>query len=143
MHGAFQATHADNNPAWHPDHRGDLEARRIGKALGDQAGALFERLEDDLAPRLRTAAASRLMDVLELPEEQSHGLCQRAVVGAATMGAANGDEVFPISYLPFLQEGWPRTVFTDGCQAEKQWALSKLQLLMSADTFPHLSLIHI
>ena len=143
VHGAFQATHADNDPAWHPDHRGDLEARRIGKALGDQAGALFERLEDDLAPRLRTAAASRLMDVLELPEEQRHGLCQRAVVGAATMGAANGDEVFPISYLPFLQEGWPRTVFTDGCQAEKQWALSKLQLLMSADTFPHRALLQV
>ncbi len=143
VHGAFQATHADNNPAWHPDHRGDLEARRIGQALGDQAGELFQRLESDLAPRLRTAAASRLIDVLQLPEEQRHGLCQRAVVGAATMGAANGDEVFPISYLPFLQEGWPRTVFTDSCQAEKQWALSKLQLLMSADTFPHRALFQV
>lgn len=143
VHGAFQATHADNNPAWHPDHRGDLEARRIGKALGDQAGQLFEGLENELAPRLRTAAASRLIDVLDMPEDQRHGLCQRAVMGAATMGAANGDEVFPISYLPFLQEGWPRTVFTDGCQAEKQWALSKLQLLMSADTFPHRALLQV
>ncbi len=143
VHGAFQATHADNNPAWHPDHRGDLEARRIGQALGDQAGQLFQRLEADLAPRLRTASASRLLNVLDLPEDQRHGLCQRAVVGAATLGAANGDEVFPISYLPFLQEGWPRTLFTDGCQAEKQWAFSKLQLLMAADTFPHRALLQV
>ena len=29
------------------------------------------------------------------------------------------------------------------CQAEKQWALSKLQLLMSADTFPHRALLQV
>jgi len=143
VHGAFQATHADNNPAWRPDQRGDLEARRIGQALGEQAGRLFTRLQPELAPRLRTAAASRVLNVLEMADEQRHGLCERAVVGAATLGAANGDEVFPVSYLPFLQEGWPRTLFADGCQAEKQWALSKLQLLMSADTFPHRALIQI
>ena len=130
---------SDTYPTFWPQ----IGRRRFAHTREIQAGALFERLEDDLAPRLRTAAASRLMDVLELPEEQRHGLCQRAVVGAATMGAANGDEVFPISYLPFLQEGWPRTVFTDGCQAEKQWALSKLQLLMSADTFPHRALLQV
>ncbi|MBU60500.1 MAG: hypothetical protein CL543_16760 [Alcanivorax sp.] len=143
VHGAVQATHADNNPAWHPDHRGDREARRIGTALGAQAADLFQSLEGELAPRLVTAAASRQLDLLDLPEEQRHGLCERAVVGAATAGAANGDEVFPVSYLPYLQEGWPRRWLTDGCQGVKQWMLSKGQLLLSPEAFPHRALFQV
>ena len=143
VHGAVQATHADNNPAWHPDHRGDREARRIGTALGKQAAELFQSLGSRLAPRLVTATASRQLDLLDLDDSERHGLCERAVVGAATAGAANGDEVFPVSYLPYLQEGWPRRWFTDGCQGVKQWMLSKAQLLLSPEAFPHRALFQV
>lgn len=143
VHGAVQATHADNNPAWLPEHRGDLEARRIGTALGEQAADLFESLGERMSPRLVTAAGARQLDLLALDDDQRHGLCPRAVVGAAVAGAANGDEVFPISYLPFLQEGWPRRLFTDGCQGVKQWMLSKAQLLLAPEAFPHRALFQV
>lgn len=143
VHGAVQATHADNNPAWHPDHRGDLEARRIGTALGEQAADLFQSLDGPLSPRLVTAAGARQLDLLTLSDPQRHGLCARPVVGASVAGAANGDEVFPVSYLPFLQEGWPRRWFTDGCQGVKQWMLSKAQLLLAPEAFPHRALFQV
>jgi neutral ceramidase len=136
-HGAFEATHGDNTPAWEPGNRGDREARRMGQGLATEALELFRSLDDRLTDQLTTAVASRQTDLLALSDEQRHGLCQRAIVGAATVAGANGDEVFPISYIPWIQEGWPRKVFTDGCQGVKHWMLSKLQLLMPADAMPH------
>ena len=48
-----------------------------------------------------------------------------------------------MSYLPFLAENWPRRFFTDNCQGVKQWMLSKLQLLLPAERFPHQALFQI
>lgn len=143
IHGAAQATHADNNPAWKEDLRGDLEAERIGKALGQHATRLFHSLDEQLTSTLTTAVASRQLDLLDEIDTGRFGLCERAITGASVAGAANGDEVFPISYLPFLEEGWPRRVFTDHCQGVKQWMLSKLQLLLPAERFPHQALFQI
>ncbi|MEQ3637322.1 neutral/alkaline non-lysosomal ceramidase N-terminal domain-containing protein [Alcanivorax sp.] len=143
IHGAAQATHADNNPAWHEGQRGDLEAQRIGVALGEHAVQLFHSLAGQLTRELDTAVASRQLNVLEQIDTQRFGLCERAIVGASVAGAANGDEVFPISYLPFLKEDWPRRFFTDNCQGVKQWMLSKLQLLLPKERFPHQALFQI
>lgn len=143
IHGAAQATHADNNPAWHDDLRGDKEARRIGTGLGQQATELFRALQPQLTDQLETAVASRQLDLLDDIDTGRFGLCERAITGAAVAGAANGDEVFPVSYLPFLKEGWPRRFFTDGCQGVKQWMLSRLQLLLPAERFPHQALFQI
>ncbi len=143
LHGAAQATHADNNPAWKEDLRGDREAERIGKALGKHASQLFHSLESQLTDTLSTAVASRQLDLLDDIDTSRFGLCERAIAGASVAGAANGDEVFPVSYLPFLKEDWPRRVFTDNCQGVKQWMLSKLQLLLPAQRFPHQALFQI
>ncbi|MFN3713394.1 MAG: neutral/alkaline non-lysosomal ceramidase N-terminal domain-containing protein [Alcanivoracaceae bacterium] len=143
VHGPFQATHADNNPAWHLGERGDLASRRIGKGLANEATRLWRSLGGQLDDQLVLQSGSRLVNVLTLNEDARFGLCERAVVGAATAGAANGDEVFPIAWLPYLQEGWPRRVFTDGCHGVKQWMLSKLQLLLPADRYPHRALLQV
>lgn len=143
VHGPFQATHADNNPAWHLGERGDIAARRIGKALAQNAIDLWQQLGTQLDDQLVLQSGSRELNVLELNEATRFGLCERAIVGAATAGAANGDEVFPISWLPYLQEGWPRRLFTDGCHGVKQWMLSKLQLLLPAQRYPHRALLQV
>ena len=137
VHGAAQATHGDNTPAWQPKERGDRAARRIGKGLGEAAVALFSRLDGRLSDELTTAVASRQTDLLDLPKEQRQGLCRRAIVGAAVVGGARGDEVFPISYLPWIEEGWPRRIFTGGCHGTKHWMLSKLQRLLPKQDLPH------
>lgn len=143
IHGPFQGTHADNNPAWHLGERGDIASRRIGKALAGEAISLWQSLGAKLNNQLTLQSGSRLLDVLELNDNARFGLCERAIVGAATAGAANGDEVFPIAWLPYLQEGWPRSTFTDGCHGVKQWMLSKLQLLLPADRYPHRALLQV
>lgn len=144
LHGPFQATHADNNPAWHLGERGDIASRRIGKALAREAVGLWRSLGDQLDNQLTLQSGSRLVDVLTLHDNARFGLCERAIVGAATAGAANGDEVFPIGYLPYFQEGWPRRMFTDGCHGAKQWMLSKLQpLLLSPERYPHRALLQV
>ncbi len=143
VHGPFQGTHADNNPAWHLNERGDIASRRIGKALASEAINLWQSLGTKLNNELTLQSGSRLLNVLELNDNARFGLCERAIVGAATAGAANGDEVFPIAWLPYFQEGWPRSAFTDGCHGVKQWMLSKLQLLLPADRYPHRALLQV
>lgn len=137
-HAPFEATHGDNNPNWRDGLRGSEETARIGKELASMAWRVFLALDDHMGDRVEISSAMREIDLLDGPAADRAPLCDRAVIGAATVGAANGDEVFPVSYLPYFREGWPRTWFKDGCQAEKQWTLSVLQpLFMPADRFPH------
>ncbi len=143
VHGTAEATHGDNTPAWQPRERGQRAAQRIGQELGDAAVDLFASLDGELSDELTTAVASRQTNLLEIPEGQHPGLCRRAIVGAAVVGGARGDEIFPISYLPWLEEGWPRQIFTGGCQGSKQWMLSKLQLLLPKEDLPHQAVFQI
>lgn len=145
IHGAAQATHADNSPNIVNSERGHAEARRIGQAAAQQANALFEQLGAQTTQQTPTTVrvASRELDLLAQVDGQRFGLCERGIVGSALIGAANGDEVFPLSYLPFFAEEWQRSSFTGGCQGVKQWMISKLQLLLPANRFPHRALIQV
>ena len=137
-HGTFTATHGDNNPHWRHGWRGDDETNRIGKELADVAWRIFNALDNGMREDLQLTGALREIDLLAADADTRFPLCERAILGAATLGAANGDEVFPIAWLPFLQEGWPRRWFRDGCHAEKQWTLSLLQpLFVPAEAMPH------
>ncbi len=140
LHGAYQATHADNTPAWHDGLRGDREARRIGQSLAKHAFSLFRQLDQRMSDDLVSAMGSQEIDMLS-EAASAFGICERAVVGAATAGGAHGDEVFPVSWIPLIQRGWPRRFFTDGCHGVKHWMLSKLQLLLPASHFPDKALI--
>lgn len=138
VHAAFEGTHGDNNPNWREGWRGDEETNRIGTELAAGALRVFAALGPHMSEQATVSSAMREIDLLAAPAEVRAPLCDRAIIGAATAGAANGDEVFPIGYLPLLQEGWPRRVFRDGCHAEKQWLLSGLQPLgIPADRMPH------
>jgi len=140
LHGAYQATHADNTPAWHDGLRGDREARRIGKSLARHAFALFQQLDEQMSDELVSAMGSQQIDLLD-PSARAFGICERAVAGAATAGGAHGDEVFPVSWIPLIQAGWPRRFFTHGCHGVKHWMFSRLQLLLPATSFPSKALI--
>ena len=137
VHGPFEANHGDNNPNYRHGLRGDIETRRIGLELADKAWHLFESLDDKLQDDVTVSTAMREIDVLHLRPQDTHLLCPRAIIGTAVVGAAKGDEVFPISYVPPFQRGWPNDG-SDDCQKEKRWMLGKLQAWALAPTrYPH------
>lgn len=143
-HATFSATPGDSNPHWRQNWRGDDEATRIGKALAGVGSRLFNALEGHLGEQVSIAAGMREIDLLAVPAAARFPLCERAIIGAAAAGAANGDEIFPLTSLPYFQEGWPRTRFNGGCHAEKQWLLSQAQpLFMAPGRFPHLAAIQV
>jgi neutral ceramidase len=127
VHGPFEANHGDNNPNYVNGMRGDRETRRVGMAMARRAWSLFRSLDDQMRDDLLVRHAVRETDLLEPRTEDTAGLCERAIVGAATVGAAHGDEVFPVSYLPPFKAGWPKEE-GGGCHAQKQWMLSWLQV---------------
>ncbi|MFZ5723200.1 MAG: neutral/alkaline non-lysosomal ceramidase N-terminal domain-containing protein [Pseudomonadota bacterium] len=137
-HAVFEGAHGDNNPNWRTGWRGDDETNRIGKELATIASRVFNALDGQLGDQVTIQGGMREIDLLATTPEQRFPLCDRAIMGAATVGAANGDELFPIGYLPYFAEDWPRTSFADGCHAEKQWLLSLAQpLFMAPERFPH------
>lgn len=144
VHAAFEATHGDNNPNWRKGWRGDDETNRIGKELAGIAARVFNALNGNLSDRIPVQGGMREIDLLAATEAERFPLCDRAIMGASVVGAAHGDEMFPVSYLPYFAADWPRTHFTGGCQAEKQWLLSQVQpLVMPAARFPHLADIQV
>jgi len=143
-HATIEGTHGDNNPHWRDGWRGDDETNRLGKALADAGVRLFNALSKSLGNQMQISAGMREIDLLDGPAAERAPLCDTPVLGAATAGAANGDEVFPVAYLPYFREGWPRTRFLDGCHAEKQWMLSQAQpLFMQPERFPHRAAIQV
>lgn len=136
VHGPFEANHADNNPNYRPGLRGDIETRRIGLALAERAWQLFRQLDDQLSAEVGLNVAMREIDLLQRPAQAEPALCERAIAGTALVGAAKGDEVFPISYLPPFQAGWPGSG-TD-CQGAKRWMLGPLQAWgLAPERFPY------
>lgn len=137
IHGPFEANHADNNPNYRQGLRGDSETRRIGLALAEKAWDLFRQLDGQLSDTVTINAAMREIDVLALRPQDEHLLCDRAIAGTAVVGAAKGDEVFPISYMPPFEAGWPDDGNND-CHGAKRWMLGPLQALGLAPTrYPH------
>ncbi len=143
VHGAFQATHGDTTPAWRVGLRGESEARRLGTFLGAEAWKLFRELDGELRDDVAVRSAMREIDVLDLPPAERRPLCSRAILGAATVGAARGDEHAASWMWPFTR-GYPRRWFADWtCHAEKHWLASIFQWLVPADLFPHRALFHL
>jgi len=58
--------------------------------------------------------AMRELNLIDLRPQDTQGvLCDRAIAGTALVAGANGDEIFPISYIPPFRRGWPKS--TCGC----------------------------
>lgn len=138
VHGPFEANHGDNNPNYRSGLRGDSESRRIGQMIARQSWKLFRQLDDQLRDDLPVRHAMREIDLLSPRGDEAQPMCERPIVGAATVGAAKGDEVFPISYLPPFAAGWPAAFGADNCHGVKNWMLSWLQVWgVEPGRYPH------
>ncbi|HET8708070.1 MAG TPA: neutral/alkaline non-lysosomal ceramidase N-terminal domain-containing protein [Pseudomonadales bacterium] len=138
VHGGFEGTHADMAPAVRFGMLGYIESRRIGVSLGEKAWELFHSLDDKLKDDVVIRSALREINVLEQPGIDGHQLCDHAIMGNALIGAPTEHESPVLGYLPFVRMGWPRWIFTEGCQGHKRWFLSYLQKwVMPADYYPY------
>ncbi len=141
VHGAFQATHGDTTPFWYTNLRGETESDRIGTYLAHEAWALFQELDGRLRDDVVIRSAMREVPLSSLVGADRNELCERAILGAATVGAALGDET-PGSYLWPFAKGYPRRLFLGTCHGAKHWLGSVFQLFVAADLFPTRALFH-
>ena len=103
--GAIEGTHADVAPALHPGTAGHLEAQRVGRGIGAEAAALYERLEKELTDRVELAAGLREVD---LDRSRSIGpvtLPKRPAVGAALLAGAYENETPVVRHIPPFKAG--------------------------------------
>ena len=136
-HGPFEANHGDNNPNFRHGMRGAMETRRLGLMLAEKGWELFRSLDQALVDEVTLVAGQRELDLLQLSAERRDGLCPRAIAGTAVVGSAQDDEVFPMSYLPPFQRGWPDSGVED-CHGAKRWMLSRLQAWgLKPGRYPH------
>ena len=88
LSGAIEGTHADVAPAIRPGLAGHLEAARIGRGIGAQAAALYERLGDELTRRRELGCAFREVDLAVDRRIDGIELPRRPAVGAALVAGA-------------------------------------------------------
>lgn len=106
--GAIEGTHADVAPALHPGTAGHLEAQRVGRGIGCEAAALYERLEKELTDQVDLAAGLREVD---LDRSRSIGpvtLPKRPAVGAALLAGAYENETPVVRHIPPFKAGSPK-----------------------------------
>jgi len=106
--GAVEGTHADVAPALHPGTAGDLEARRVGRAIGARAAAVYASLDEALDDRVTVGCGLREVD---LERDRSAGgvtLPRRPAVGAALVAGAFENETPVIHRVPPFRPGVPR-----------------------------------
>ena len=136
--GAIEGTHADVAPAIRPGMAGHVEAERVGRGIGAEAAALFERL----GPRLRAdvtigsglreidLASSRSIDGVDLPN--------RPAVGAALVAGAHENLTPIVHRIPPFRAGTRKPWTTRHPQGEK-WVLGTRWLqpiVLPLDSFP-------
>ncbi|XDD51871.1 neutral/alkaline non-lysosomal ceramidase N-terminal domain-containing protein [Leptospira sp. WS92.C1] len=138
LHAVSNATHGDNSPDYREDMQGFIESKRLGLELSKKSYELFQTLGKKLNGDLTYSYNSKEVDVYENPKMGEAELCSRPIVGTALTGGAE-DGMTPILYwLPFWGEGWPRYIFTGGCQGHKRTAGSVFQyLILAKKNFPH------
>jgi neutral ceramidase len=106
--GAIEGTHADVAPALHPGTAGHLEAQRVGRGIGQEAAALYERLEEGLTDRVELAAGLREVDLGRSRSIGSITLPRRPAVGAALIAGAHENETPVVRHLPPFKAGTPK-----------------------------------
>jgi len=142
--GAIEGTHADVAPALRPGMAGHVEAARVGRGIGVEAAALYERLAPQLRSDVDLAAGLREVDLEANASIAGVTLPRRPAVGAALVAGAH-ENVTPFLHLiPPFRAGMPKPWRTPHPQGAK-WVLGSrwLQpLILPLRGFPRVLPIH-
>ena len=106
--GAVEGTHADVAPALHPGTAGHLEARRLGRAIGERAAELYASLDVDLRADVELGCGMREVDLAGDPSIDGVTLPRRPAVGAALVAGAYENVTPVIHRVPPFRPGVPR-----------------------------------
>lgn len=120
--GAIEGTHADIAPAVRPGRAGHLEAQRIGRGIGAEAAALWERLADDLSSEIALGAGLHEIDLDRDRTIDGVTLPRRPAVGAALVAGAHENTTPVLHRLPPFRPGSPKPWRTRHPQGPK-WVL--------------------
>lgn len=120
--GAIEGTHADVAPAIRPGTPGPVEAERVGRGIGAEAAALYERLAPELTDQVTLAAGLREIDLERNATIDGVTLPERPAVGAALVAGAHENLTPVIHKLPPFRAGTPKRWGRPNPQGEK-WVL--------------------
>jgi neutral ceramidase len=118
--GAVEGTHADVAPALHPGTAGDLEARRVGRAIGARAAELYGSLDGRLSGDVELGCGLREIDLERDRHAGGVTLPRRPAVGAALVAGAFENETPVIHRVPPFRPGTPRRRHAEGPQGPKR-----------------------
>lgn len=122
--GASEGTHADMAPALRPGLAGHREAQRIGRGIGAEAAALYERLGAELRAEVALDAGLREVDLDRRASRTIDGVTvpDRPAVGAALVAGATENTTPVLHRIPPFQAGHPRRIGRAGAHGPK-WIL--------------------
>ncbi len=120
--GAIEGTHADVAPAIRPGMAGHVEAQRVGRGIGAEAAALFERMERDLSGTVTIGAGLREVDLAVSSSIDGIELPGRPAVGAALVAGAQENLTPVIHRIPPFRAGTRKPWRTRHPQGAK-WVL--------------------
>jgi neutral ceramidase len=138
--GAMEGTHADVAPAIRPGLAGHLEAARIGRGVGAQAAALYDRLGSDLTDDVTLGCAFREVDLAEDRRIDAIELPRRPAVGAALVAGAEENLTPVIHRIPPFRAGSPKRRFSRANAHAQKWVLGSRWLqptIIRLRDFPH------
>jgi neutral ceramidase len=139
--GTIEGTHADVAPAIRPGLAGHLEAARIGRGVGAEAVALYERLGPELSDDIALGCGFREIDLSAHREIDGITLPRRPAVGAALVAGAKENVTPVIHRFPPFRAGFPKRWYRAGSAHTHKWVLGSRLLqpaLIPLRQFPHI-----
>jgi neutral ceramidase len=137
--GAVEGTHADCAPALLPGKAGFVEAERIGRGIGAEAAALYDRLEGQGATRIELASGLRELDLDAGGDEVDDIRLARPYLGASQVAGAKENLTPVISLVPPFRAGFPKPAPLSRGPHGRKWILASRWLqprILPTDDFP-------
>jgi neutral ceramidase len=143
--GAMEGTHGDVAPAVRPHVLAYPEAERVGRGIGAEAAALYDRLEAELSADVPLAAGLREVDLRAAPTYAGITLPAPAF-GAATMAGAFENTTPVIAHLPPCRPGVPKPArWAEGPHGAKWIPFGRRihDLVAPPEAFPSVLPVHV
>ncbi len=143
--GAMEGSHADVAPAIIAGQAGFLEAKRVGRGIGEAAYELYKELEGDLSSDVKLGVAFKELNLDKVRTIDGVTIPDRPAVGAALVAGAKENTTPVINLIPPFKAGFPKPHRAGDPQGEK-WVIGSrfLQpIMLSKNSFPRILPIQI